>query len=253
MAVEYINFYENIMEANLRLQHSVVLYEDKPYYIWCITNHKSDGIFRVYMEPLNHPDGNVCNRVGPTPYDHVDYVFRGEEMDKFMIKHPDSNLLRKHMNSPGFKKFRPFPLGMANSKGKAYFVERTPQRHTQQGLTEQHIQLHQVSIEPKGAVSRSAVPIFSAALSDTITGEYPSFKDCVINLRDPTVTNEAVGFDRNFALVRGPVGSLFLSYKTDIIGVLPNGDESSLRILKKFEHTKEVVALTSAFNHIEIR
>ena len=51
-ADKYPNFYENLSEANKRLHGTVVLYDGHPYYILAISNHFTDGIMRVYMEPL---------------------------------------------------------------------------------------------------------------------------------------------------------------------------------------------------------
>jgi hypothetical protein len=73
----------------------------------------------------------------------------GEPLNK---GHP---IIRKTMNSPKFNKFRPFPLGMCNSNGRCYFLERQPLRpKVEQGLirsmvTEKQITLAEV-IDTKG-------------------------------------------------------------------------------------------------------
>jgi hypothetical protein len=52
-----------------------------------------------------------------------------------MAEHPAAGILRKQMNSPLFNKFRPYPLGMCNTKGqRAYYLERQPNRKTEQGF-----------------------------------------------------------------------------------------------------------------------
>lgn len=252
---EYLNFYENIKEANLRLQHTVVTYDAQPYYVWYVGKYDDDAVLRVYMEPLGHAEGTVVSRFGSLPCDFpTSDGDRTKAMDLWMGKNPSSGLIRKTMNSPKFNKFRPFPLGMCNIEGSTYFVERSPQRHTQQGLTDAHTTAHHVSLFSNGqGPRRGSVPIMSAALGATIADSYPSFKECLDNLKDDKVSNEAVGFSRNFAVVRGPVGTLFLAYKTDMIGFLPSGDDTLVYLSKKYAHTAEVVDLCGVFKQIVIQ
>lgn len=252
MSKDHPNFYENIKEANLRLQYTVVLYDDIPYHILCITDDRPDGIFRVYMEPIGHPNGSVFDRIGSVPHDYPDHSQRGKLMDQWMVNFPDSGVIRKMMNSPSFNRFRPFPLGMCNYGGHTVYMERQPQRHTQQGLTQNMIQQERLMLsDTKGR--GGMVGIMSPSFKDCVMHFYPSIEESIKNLSDPDIQNESVAFHKDFALLRGPVGSLFMAYKTDIIGILPNSDLSCVAIASKFSHTKEVVAELGVFKDIVIK
>lgn len=248
---DFPNFYENIKEANLRLKNTIVLYDGYPYHIITIAGGKPDGIFRVYMEPIGQLEGGVFDHHVPLPHDALDDV-RGAMMDEWMHNNKDQVVIRKMMNSPLFNKFRPFPLGMCNTQGCVLYLERQPQRHTHQGMTQNMLCVEEVSIN-KGNFPRSrkdSVTVHSPAFRDTVQGIYPSFQDCVKNLLDPNIANEAVGFHREFALVRGPVNTLFLAYKGDLVGVLPYGDTKLIRISNEHRHTKEVVENLNLFEDI---
>src|SRR3546814_1445089 len=68
-------------------------------------------------------------------------------------------------------------------------------------------------------------------------GNYPTAKECVHELTDPNCINTGAAFHREFAFIKGPVDTLFLAYKEDLIGVIPNGD------LRSEEHTSELQSL----------
>lgn len=162
------------------------------------------------------------------------------------------------MNSPAFNKFRPFELGMCNTGGRTYYLEWQPQRHTQQGLTQNHISQSTVELETtapgsKAASKYSPVGMQTEAFRDCILGAYPNFSDCVKNLLDPDIENNAVGFHRNFALVRGPIDTLYLAYKGDVVGCLPYGDARILRLSRKFAHVKEATDDLRLFDDILIK
>ena len=46
------NFFETPEEARMRLRRTIVKYKDDFYHIMEVSNHRQDGKFRVYMEPL---------------------------------------------------------------------------------------------------------------------------------------------------------------------------------------------------------
>jgi len=250
------NFYESINEANMRLQHTVVLYDDKPYYILCITNHKPDGIFRVYLDAMGNPEGLAMQRVS-IPYEWFDEPggpSRGEKMDQWLDENKDSGVIRKHINSPLFNKFRPFPLGMCNSNGFVIYIERSPVRNTQQGLTRNMLMYYDITNGSDKAVPRGNIPDLTGFhMFSTIMGYYPNPDECLKNLSDPAIVNTGMAFSRNFAFIRGPVDLLFLAYKSDIVGYIPNGDFSSITIAPKFKHTKEVVDDLNLFQDILVK
>lgn len=254
---KHTNFYETIQEANMRLRGTVVLYDGEPYYVLCVDNHKGDGIFRIYLDKVREDGRLAVTQVMGVPYEWCqespDGPTVGNMMDEFLDKNPDCGIIRKMMNSPKFNNFRPFPLGMVNVNGGVVYVERQPNRHTQQGLTRSMLSMTEITLNIKkgGRDRRSDIGIYSGPLYHTIMGNYPSVFDCVENLRDPAVTNDAAAFHREFALVRGPVGTLFLAYKSDVVGWLPNGDPSLLRLSKEFFHTKEAISDLGVFHNIQ--
>lgn len=260
------NFYENTQEAQMRLRSTVVLYDREPYHVLAITEHKPDGIFRIYLEPIGWSDVEdpTANRVYPSSI--VDnyppnWNGMGPALDAWLEtdEGKKSGILRKMMNSPLFNKFRPFPLGMINYGTSTYYVERQPTRKSEQGLTgsmlyETLLTTSLPSKKNKGLVlgigRYPVVSIYSKEMQRCIKGEYPSAEECLLNLSDPAVDNESAAFNRNFALVRGPCDLLFLAYKEDIVGVLPKCNFDLLRLGRDFGHCREVVESLSIFNSI---
>lgn len=255
--VEYTNFYENIKEAEIRLNHTVILYDGLPYYVLCMCDHKPDGIMRIYLDPLGAPDGKLAvQRNLSIPYEWLQESpngpTRGDMMDTWLETEQGKNsgVLRKMMNSPKFNRYRPFPLGMSNVGGEVVFVERQPMRQTQQGLTNNMMCQTKLSLEGV-TVGYKALSVTSPEMYDVIVGRYPSPEDCLKNLLDPDVQNDGAAFHRNFALLRGPIRSLFLAYKSDVIGFLDKGDFSSLRLAEEFKYTKEVVEELKLFGTVQ--
>jgi hypothetical protein len=108
---------------------------------------------------------------------------------------------------------------------------------------------HGISLRSQGP-TRNCVSFFSPSFHDMIVGKYPSIQDCIREIKDPDVTNEAVGFHRNFALLRGPCQTLFLAYKDSPIGFLPNSDLSAIKLDRLSSHLREVVEELNIFANI---
>lgn len=253
---KHTNFYETIEEAKIRLDQTVVLYDNEPYHLLCVTNHKSDGIFRVYLDPVVD-DGNTFHRNYSVPYEWYDEPgqSRGARMDKFMDEMGDKNvILRKMMNSPKFNSFRPFPLGMCNNQGGATYVERTPARHTQQGLTGNMMLSRPITLDggknPAGAFNSRNIGVYSNGFRSCILGQYPNADECLTNLTDKAVANQSVAFHREFAFVKGPVGIMFVAYKGDVVGFLPNRNLTEVKICDEFNYVREVVDELAMFSRI---
>src|SRR3546814_3440759 len=123
------------------------MYNNSPYYVLCITDHKKDGIFRMYLDELYTERGAAISLIPGIPYEYNDgtpqHIERGKRMDNFLKDNPECGIIRKNMDYPLFNRFRPFPLGMCNFNGETYFLCRSPTRTTQQGLTENMIRLFQ--------------------------------------------------------------------------------------------------------------
>ena len=257
----YANFYETINEANMRLRNTVVVYDDDVYLVLAITNHKSDGIFRVYLEPIgkekgkmswdNHPNDNDCPY--PPNYYSAGTNELGVAFDKWMDKYPAYGILRKHINSPLFKKFRPYPMGMCNIRGCAVFLERQPNRKSEQGLISTMLStswLPDLLSAGKNLPMFKSNDMYSAAFRDCVRGEYPTFEVCCEQLSNPDITNSSAAFHRLFAVVKGPVNTLFLVYKDKIVGLIPNADKSTLKIGKEYSYVYESVEELGLFEKI---
>lgn len=252
---KFENFYENIQEAQMRLRGTVVLYDKDPVYVWAVINHKGDGVFRIYISPVEDvdhcPGGMPINQI---PHTHAAL---GEVMDEWMatpnvMSNSKFRILRKKMNSPLFNRFRPFPLGMMNAGKYVYYLERQPQRpKTEQGLVSSAVHATPISAAVNTQIMKS-IDLFTPSFRDCVVGDYPSPNNVLAGITNPRYDNEAVAFHRQFALVKGPIDTLFLAYKSDVIGALPNGDFSRVRLGKDFAHCREVVDELNLFNTIVV-
>ena len=245
---EHKNFYENLEEALNRLRNTIVLYDNEPYYIWTITNHKGDGVFRVYMSkvadvskgvPSALSIGHTSASLGPAMDQHVD----GN------AKNPAQPIFRKKMDSSYFNKFRPFPLGMMNLTGHAIYMERTPARPSMlQGLS--HNMISAILIDANGG-SRTAVNPNCSEFHDCVVGDYPSPKEALEGVTSDKTKNSSIAFNREFALIRGPIDTVFIAYRGDVVGALLLGDFSVLRLGRKYKHLKEAVKDLNLFASVE--
>lgn len=266
--MKHKNFYENAKEANLRLRNTIVWYdgpgEQGPYYVLIITDHDGDD-YKIYMKKIGQKYQNIPGIISVNEhFSHNDTGGVGPHMDKFMKDYPQFKMIRKDLSSPHFRAFRPFPLGMMNTvredkAGKpvdceTLYLERQPNRATQQGLIRSMVAVSPVT----AAMSRqpTGMPyqfdIWSEDFYECIMGSYPSIDTCLSKLSDPKVANEAAAFHRYFALVRGPIGMLFLSYKGDVVGLLDNKNLSSVTVDREFKYTREAISDLHVFNNIKM-
>lgn len=254
---EHPNFYENLKEAHIRLRNTVVMYDGEPMYIFAITAHMKDEIFRVYMHPLSSERSQAVmdcyNYTQNLPPDHPSL---GPSLDAVLEAHKEKcDVLRKHMNSPMFGKFRPFPLGMCNIKGVGvHYVERQPNRHTPQGLTASMLYDTEITTA-RGSIQmpRSQIQLISNEFRNCVLGNYPTPQECLAGIMKPDVVPDSAAFHRQFALIVGPIEMVFLAYKEDIIGMLPNNDFSLLRVGREFKHCREVVQELGLFEDIVLQ
>jgi hypothetical protein len=239
---EYPNFYEDLAEATKRLTGTVVKYDDEFYYVMLISNHKTDGIFRAYLDPVNVMESHTTPGM---PFLGSGSA-SGEAMDSWM-QGRDTKILRKMLNSPLFDKFRPFPLGMANVDGFTVFTERSPTRHTQQGLTSQMISGQRIGLM---GPDRWGVEATNRFMYDVYKGVYPTYSESYENMTDPHCRNKSVGFSRTMALIRGPVDTLFLNYRGETVGIIEGKDGKTVRLAKKFKFTKEIIEESGFFDKV---
>jgi hypothetical protein len=245
--MQHLNFYENLDEAQRRLRGTVVMYDGIPCFVWAITAHNSDGIFRVYMQEIGK-DLKFRFDTGNYSPQSADL---GRALDKHMLASPEEGILRKQMNSPKFNKFRPFPLGMATVQGCVYYFERAPARKIEQGLIRQMVMSTKLRIgDMMSDRMSSAWDVRSKFFRDCVLADHPSFGECLTALTGSEFTNTAAPFHRDFALVKGLVGTLFLAYKSDIVGVLPMNDSAVVRLSQDNFHLREVVEELNVFGDV---
>lgn len=253
---QHRNFYETVKEAQMRLRGTIVMYDKEPYTVIQITNHKADGIFRIYLFPLGEVQARAHWPSFALDNYHAESNELGKALDNFITEREQTKdgckVLRKQMDSPLFNKYRPFPLGMCNIGARTYYVERQPARRTEQGLTKNMLNEVQIGLNTGSELARRAtgVDVTSMAFRQCILGEHPDAQTCLKNLLSGEFENEAVAFNREFALVKGPLDMIFLAYKADIVGTLPNLDFSVVRLGKNFKHCKEVTEGLRLFTRI---
>lgn len=239
---EHVNFYEDLPEATKRLTGTVVKYDGDFYYVLLISNHKADGIFRIYLDPIK-----VMESHNSPGFPFLGGSGSGEAMDIYLDTKKGSKILRKMMNSPLFEKFKPFPLGMGNVDGVTIFTERSPTRHTQQGLTSQMISSIKLDLLEN---RRWGCEITSPFMYPIYHGIYPSYDECVSNMFDPTCVNKSAAFSRTMALMRGPCETLFLNYRGEIVGQILDKTGETVRLGSRFRFTKEIVQESGFFNNV---
>ena len=249
--VKHVNFYENVREAEIRLNNTIVMYDEEPCYILGLADHKDDGIIRAYLDPLRGDGSRMAMEMYSMPVTSHGYNSkdRGILMDQWLETNDGkkSGVLRKMMNSPKFDRFRPFPLGNMNIDGMVAYLERRPTRYTQQGLIESMISCRRVCVGDKSGVGYS---LFSKYMYDTIKGNYPSAQEALEGFNNDSIANEAVAFHRYFAFVRGPLGIVYLAYKNEIVGFTPDISVAEVRLGKEYSQLKETLEELNVFHKI---
>lgn len=254
---DYVNFYQQINEANMRLRGTVVLYDGDPYLVMVVSDHKSDGIFRLYLDPLPSQEGGrlecLQNEINYQDYDEP--FESGRYLDEYLSDVPSSRILRKKINSPLFNRFRPFPLGMCEvssgmgGKRVTTFTQRRPTRRVEQGLTSNMVLNEIVSLEPQNQEGGIYFPpyIYSYSFRNTIKGVYPTIDEAISSL---SPVRSSIPFSREMAVCSGPVGLTYLFYKDEVVGVLPEGNTSVLHLDRRFNYTKEAISEMKLFKEI---
>jgi hypothetical protein len=255
---QFVNFYENLAEAKIRLQDTVVLYDGKPYYVYFLYED-GNGKIKAYLDDyeggrlIGQRENTFPNREG---YNHSNYV---SLINAWYETYKGRGLVRKEIGSPKFNKFRPFPLGNVNINGSVVYTERTPTRNTNQGLRDRSLFSLAVSPVPnlssglkrKGSsINEVSLSVYSKELYTTMLGIYPSAEEILEAFKDPSVINTGVAFNREFSIFRGPLGMLFLCYRNEGIGLLDQGDLSSVIIGRDYYFLKETIEELNCFSTI---
>jgi hypothetical protein len=218
------------------------------------------------MEEMGH--GAIgSDRMGSMPTHH-DYgpTGIGEKLDQLVESiGPKYGLIRKYADSMHFNKFRPFPLGNVNTGGGVVFTERTPTRNMHQGMLPDAVMATNVVSTParspskkRGLLMKQSLPINNTRVDvwgsdfyNMLIGEYPSYSEVVENLRDPDILNEGCAFHRNYSVLRGPLGMLFLCYQHHGVGMIEKNDH--LVLASSHEYLKEEITELKIFKSMFIK
>lgn len=195
--------YENIEQANMRLQGTVVKYDGEPVYVTNVgqvgLNDPKPNIYRVYAAKL--------------PYNGREAI---EEQRKFISS----------------KKFdlAPFPMGFMNKDGVTYYCHRLPRKQQRQGLSNGTFSALEAGTAGVGAglafkgdnKLRLEFVIEMQEFVDCIKGKYPSFEIATKQIEDGA---RGVGFSRCFALVRDEElpELVYLYHKREKVGFIMDG------------------------------
>lgn len=202
---DFPDYYENIDEAQFRLQGTVVTYDGKPCYIQNIQRHR-DGILRCYIVMLP-------NRIDRRYDDEfVEVVDDDDEIN------PDiPQAIRKKITSPKFNRFRPFPMGFVNffrDYPKAKYLTRIPGRRSKQGLYSETFKVDHIDtrMADRGGFNTY---VSQPEFRDCVVGEYPTFEEAMDTLRADT----AIAVNREFAIERDNLGLNYLYHRLDKVGI----------------------------------
>lgn len=132
------------------------------------------------------------------------------------------------------------------------YLARQPIRpKTEQGLVYSAVQ--STRLTGSGGMPGGFSDMYSEGFRDCVLGRYPSPLQALEYVTSDDTENDAVGFAREFAFVRGPIGLTFLAYKDSIVGVLPDSNLNSVKLGREFGHCKEAVKDLGLFPRIEIK
>lgn len=192
--------YEDLPDAQMRLQNSVVLYDGEPVYITDISQggegDPKEDVFRVYACPL--------------PYDGA------------------QKPLRKFISSRKFD-LAPFPMGFMNYRGRAYYCSRLPRRQQRQGLSTATFQAFDIlTQDPSDVRLERLLP--EKEFFNCIKGTFPSFPEALRLIEKADVMS--VAFSRSFAVAKDDDMEelVFLYHKKEKVGFIMEGE---LKLSKK--------------------
>jgi hypothetical protein len=243
------NFYENLAEAKMRLEGTIVLYDGSPFHVLRVLDGWADEIFRVMLVPIYHENiyamMEVCSE-NSDPYvkDYLaTYIKSGE-------------VLRKHMNSPLFNRFKPFPLGMLNNSASmsAFYLQRCPARIKEQGLLANMVNATSFADVTNPCTDRFrnfVASMNTKAFENTVCNVYPTLGECAEALSSDLYQNTSAAFCRDMALVVGPMRLLLLAYHSDIVGFY-DPVVGEVKLCKSFAYLQEVIYETSFFKRVGV-
>lgn len=205
--------YESVGDAQMRLNSTVVLYDNEPVYITQVSPVGPDDpkpdVFRVYAQPLPYGGGIKPKRVWKDPFERGPDFMEGEDgkVDK----------LRKYISSRKFD-LAPFPMGFMNKDGNVHYTSRAPRRQQKQGLSEGTFTDRVIASNiPRLSFGEA---ISSQEFVDCVMGKYPSVQEATEMLKSDAV--RSVAFCRTFALSKDDdlEDLIYLYHKTEKVGFI---------------------------------
>lgn len=214
-------FWTDLTQAQERLTHCVVLYDDQPFYIESVEAHE-DGIPRARLL--------ACN--------------------------PTREASRKMLNSPKFKRFRDLPrLGWSNMGGAmgAALLERRAVTTRTHGLNNNNVSVKTFRTVDSGEVLLRGGNynfngcMFLQGFSDANSGKFPTLAGILQNIAE----GSAIAYSRKFCVFRDTTGIRWLYRNSDRVGLFTGVD--TLNLLTKFAFLREEIMEDEAFTLNTIR
>lgn len=220
-------FWTDAGQAQERINHCVILYDDTPFYVESIDGGYDDGVPRAMLSSC----GNYTNK---------------------------SNLVRKQLNSPKFKKFRELPrIGWTNlvdhAKYGVVFLSRVNTRTRVHGLSTNNVMAKYVTASDGNDPAIVTAPInfghvrTDRGFVDAHRGKFPSLDKILANIQE----NSGIAFSTKFCVIRDYNGLRWLYRNTDKVGIFTGAD--TLNLISRHAYLREEIMDDPAFTVNTIR
>lgn len=247
--------FDNLADAQQKLQQSIVLYQGIPVFVHAVLNSRPDGIFRVYFKPIpltlpvdfnNDPDedeAGVQEIVNPFR------PMRGDDMRELDRRYRADGCIRKKINSPHFNGFRPITLGYMNhfegTNTLPIFVVRSTARQYSQGVKLRTLTFERPALfnEPVDRMGEANLAR-SIGFKEMVANEYPSIKDAIDVIKDDSKAPKGVAVSRDVAIMYQSDLAMYLVFvRNQLVGYLDDsqGDRFVVSVSKEKRHLKEIL------------
>lgn len=207
--------YENLNDAKMRLQDTVVRYKGEPVYITQVGQGNADEIHRVWFKPIP-----FVNK----PFNNIEEMQKQQEEDR-----------RKYISSKHFD-IEPFRLGYVNRPGGngAFFCSRTPNRIQKQGLCADNFR----GVDNFGMRIDFGTFTTTKEVLEMVNDRYPTVAQALKAL----AKCPSVAFSRNFAFSKDAVipDLIYIYHKGDKVGMY-NTASGRASLGEKFQCLKEAL------------
>lgn len=221
-------FWTDAGQAQERINHCVILYDDMPFFVESIDGGYDDGIPSAMITP--------CGASSSTK----------------------SQMSRKMLNSPKFRKFRDLPrIGwtnlVENAKYGAVFLCRINARTRVHGLSTNNVSVKYISAADGIDPSVQAAPInfghvrLDRGFVDSHRGEFPSLDKVLANIQE----NSGIAFSTKFCVIRDYNGLRWLYRNTEKVGIFTGAD--TLNLISRHAYLREEIMEDKVFTINTIR